>query len=121
MSANNCPDCHDSSRRTFLKNTAALSVAAVAGSRLLADEAPKADSETLVTNLFKTPVYGQNQAPSTGRVIGANDRIVVAFIGAGAQGTAHVHSQKAHAAKAYQNARNSSAGKIASSVAFGLT
>ena len=41
-------------RRAFLKNSAALSLAAVAGSRLLADEAPKADSETLVTSLFKT-------------------------------------------------------------------
>ncbi len=36
------------------------------------------------TNLFKTPVYGQNQAPSTGKVIGANDRISVAVIGVGA-------------------------------------
>src|SRR5580658_7224650 len=35
-------------------------------------------------NLFKTPVYGQNQAPSDGRVIGANDRITVAIIGVGA-------------------------------------
>ncbi|MDB6111450.1 MAG: Oxidoreductase domain protein [Pedosphaera sp.] len=51
------------------------------------------------TNLFKTPVYGQNQAPSTGRVIGANDRIVVAYVGVGSQGMAHVRSQKAHAAE----------------------
>jgi predicted dehydrogenase len=34
-------------------------------------------------NLFKTPVYGQNQAPSSGRVIGANDRIAVAVVGVG--------------------------------------
>ncbi len=34
-------------------------------------------------NLFKTPVYGQSQAPSPGRVIGANDRIGVAVIGVG--------------------------------------
>jgi predicted dehydrogenase len=34
-------------------------------------------------NLFKTPVYGQNQAPSSGRVIGANDRITVAIVGPG--------------------------------------
>jgi predicted dehydrogenase len=34
-------------------------------------------------NLFRTPVYGQNQAPSPGRVIGANDRIGVAVIGVG--------------------------------------
>ncbi|HEX4645647.1 MAG TPA: Gfo/Idh/MocA family oxidoreductase [Verrucomicrobiae bacterium] len=35
------------------------------------------------TNLFKTPVYGQSQAPSPGRVIGANDRIAVAVVGIG--------------------------------------
>ena len=50
---------------------------------------------------FKTPVYGQNQAPSPGRVIGANDRIVVGFIGVdrgcGGFGLAHVNSQKEYA------------------------
>jgi len=45
-------------------------------------------------NIFKTPVYGQSQAPSTGRVIGANDRIVVGYIGVGGQGMAHVKTQK---------------------------
>src|SRR5947209_14725475 len=35
------------------------------------------------TSLFKTPVYGQNQAPAPGRVIGANDRITVAVVGVG--------------------------------------
>ena len=66
-------------RRKFIQNsaTAAAAVAAV--------------------NVFKTPVYGQNQAPSTGRVIGANDRIVVAFVGVGGQGMAHVRSIKDHA------------------------
>jgi predicted dehydrogenase len=49
-------------------------------------------------NVFKTPVYGQNQAPSTGRVIGANDRILVGYIGVGGQGMAHVNSQKENAA-----------------------
>src|SRR6266436_2675476 len=34
-------------------------------------------------NLFKTPVYGQTQAPSSGRAIGANDRIAVAVVGVG--------------------------------------
>src|SRR6267154_4405891 len=34
-------------------------------------------------NLFKTPVYGQSQAPSSGRAIGANDRIAVAVVGVG--------------------------------------
>src|SRR6266446_8987246 len=50
-------------------------------------------------NLFKTPVYGQSQAPSSGRVIGANDRIAVAYVGVGSQGTAHLRSQKEHAAE----------------------
>ena len=54
-------------RRNFIKK-AATAAAAVATTRLF------------------TPVYGQNQAPSTGRVIGANDRIVVGFVGLGNQG-----------------------------------
>lgn len=62
------------SRRAFIQKTATAAAAVAA------------------TNLFKTPVYGQNQAPSTGRVIGANDRIVVGFIGVGGQGMAHVRS-----------------------------
>jgi predicted dehydrogenase len=68
-----------SSRREFIKQsaTAAATVA--------------------VVNQFKTPVYGQNQAPSTGRVIGANDRIVIGFVGVGGQGMAHVNSIKTHA------------------------
>src|ERR1700756_3415470 len=53
-------------RRDFIKKTSTLA-AAVA-----------------TTGLFKTPVYGQSQAPSTGRTIGANDRIAVAVIGVGA-------------------------------------
>src|SRR5271155_3209655 len=52
-------------RREFIKKTTTLA-AAVA-----------------TTNLFKTPVYGHSQAPSTGKVIGANDRISVAVIGLG--------------------------------------
>jgi len=48
-------------------------------------------------NLFKTPVYGQTQAPSPGRVIGANDRIAVGYIGTGSQGSAHIRFQKQHA------------------------
>src|SRR5207247_5376062 len=47
--------------------------------------------------LLKQPVYGQNQAPSA-NVAGANDRIVVGFIGVGAQGlNAHVRQIKTHA------------------------
>lgn len=53
-------------RRNFIKKTA-TAAAVVAG-----------------TGLFKTPVYGQSSSPSTGRVIGANDRIAVAVIGVGA-------------------------------------
>jgi len=49
--------------------------------------------------MFKTPVYGQNQAPSSGRVIGANDRITIGFVGVGGQGMAHVRSMKEHAAE----------------------
>lgn len=52
-------------RRDFIKK-AATAAAAVA-----------------TTNVFKTPVYGQSQAPSPGRVIGANDRVAVAVVGVG--------------------------------------
>ena len=52
-------------RREFLKKASTLAAAAA------------------TANLFKTPVYGQSQAPSTGRVIGANDRIAVGIIGVG--------------------------------------
>lgn len=69
------------SRREFIKKST-LAAAAVA----------------TTTNIFKTPVYGQDQAPSPGRVIGANDRIVCAYVGVGAQGTAHLHTQKDGAA-----------------------
>jgi predicted dehydrogenase len=63
-------------RRTFIKKTATVAAA------------------VSTVNLFKTPVYGQSQAPSTGRVIGANDRINVAYIGTGKQGMEHVKFQK---------------------------
>ncbi|HAV64494.1 MAG TPA: oxidoreductase [Verrucomicrobiales bacterium] len=62
------------SRRSFIKKSA-TAAAVVAAS-----------------HPFITPVYGQNQAPSTGRVIGANDRISVGFVGVGGQGMAHVTS-----------------------------
>ncbi|MBI3191175.1 MAG: Gfo/Idh/MocA family oxidoreductase, partial [Pedosphaera parvula] len=66
-------------RRDFLKKTAtAAAVVATA-------------------NVLKPTVYGQ--APSAGRVIGANDRIVVGHIGVGGQGMAHVRDIKAHAAE----------------------
>lgn len=74
------------SRRNFIKQ-AATAAAAVA-----------------TANVLKTPVYGQNQAPAPGRVLGANDRIVVGYIGIGGppsnapgMGLAHLRSQKEHA------------------------
>ena len=63
-------------RRSFIKKAAAAAAVVSA------------------TNIFKTPVYGQSQAPSTGRVIGANDRILVGYVGVGKQGTVHLLSQK---------------------------
>jgi predicted dehydrogenase len=65
-------------RRSFIRKTATLA-AAVSTSTLL-----------------KTPVYGQNQAPSA-NVTGANNRIAVGYIGCGGRGMAHVGSQKQHA------------------------
>jgi predicted dehydrogenase len=65
------------SRRSFIRK-AATAAAAVAS-----------------TNLFKTPVYGQNQAPAAGRVLGANDRISIGFVGVGGQGlNAHINFAK---------------------------
>lgn len=68
------------SRRSFIKRAAAITAAAG------------------TTGLLKRPVYGQNQAPSPGRVLGANDRINVAYVGTGKQGMYHVRSQKQFAA-----------------------
>src|SRR5262249_26428477 len=66
-------------RREFLKKTATAAAVVAA------------------TPMLRPTVYGQ--APSTGRVIGANDRINIGFIGVGAQGTnAHVALVKADAA-----------------------
>src|SRR6056300_1706460 len=68
----------EDSRRGFIKK-ASTAAAVVASS-----------------NIVKTPVYGQSQAPSTGRVIGANERVNVGYIGVGGQGQAHVRSMKGH-------------------------
>ena len=66
-------------RREFLKKTALASAAMAA------------------VPLFKTPVYGQSQAPSA-NVTGANSRITVGYIGVGKQGFgAHVSIMKANA------------------------
>ena len=67
-------------RRSFIRKTAAGAAAAVASAKV-----------------FNLPVYGQSQAPSAGRVISANDRIVVAYIGTGSQGMNHIRTQKKHA------------------------
>lgn len=72
----NLPADPGETRRTFIKK-AATAAAAVGAN-----------------GFFKTPVYGQNQAPSPGRVIGANDRIRVAYVGVGKQGMTHVGLQK---------------------------
>ncbi|PYK61398.1 MAG: oxidoreductase [Verrucomicrobia bacterium] len=91
MNQNNRPSLAGAeTRRNFIKK-AATAAAVVAAA-----------------NPFKTPVYGQSSAPSAGRVIGANDRIAVGYIGLGgppsltdcpAMGLAHVSSQKSHAAE----------------------
>jgi predicted dehydrogenase len=73
-------------RRNFLKR-ASVAAAAVSTANIISGCASPR----------KTPVYGQDQAPSPGRVIGANDRIVVAYVGVGGQGMSHVRSQKNHA------------------------
>ena len=77
----NTPQDGGATRREFIKKST-LAAAAVASS----------------ANLFKTPVYGQSQAPAPGSVVGANNRLVVAYIGVGPQGMAHVRTQKAGAA-----------------------
>ena len=67
-----------SSRRQFIRTTATAAAAVAA------------------TPLFKNTLYGQ--APSAGRVIGANDRITVGYIGVGGQGmNAHVNLVTSHA------------------------
>jgi predicted dehydrogenase len=63
------------SRRSFLKKTATLAAAAATPA------------------LLKTPIYGQNQAPSA-NVTGANNRIVLGVIGTGKQGTYHLQKIK---------------------------
>ena len=64
MEKNTNPPSSALPRRDFLKKTATAAAAVAA------------------TPLFKTPVYGQNQAPSA-NVTGANNRIQVAIVGVG--------------------------------------
>lgn len=65
------------SRRDFIKKAATATAVAASARSII------------------TPVYGQNQAPAA-NVTGANNRLVVGFIGVGGQGMAHVRSQKDH-------------------------
>lgn len=76
---NNSPEAGLETRREFMSKAAKVAAAVATVSSL------------------KTPVYGQNQAPSA-NVTGANNRLVVAYIGVGGQGMAHVRAQKEHAA-----------------------
>lgn len=62
-------------RREFLKKSATAAAAVAA------------------TSFLRTPVYGQNQAPSA-NVAGANNRITVGYIGVGSMGLTHVRTQK---------------------------
>jgi predicted dehydrogenase len=63
-------------RRDFLKHGAVVAATAVAG-----------------TAGLKTPVFGQRQAPFLGSVLGANDRLVCAYVGVGGQGyNAHLRN-----------------------------
>jgi predicted dehydrogenase len=66
-----------STRRQFLRQATVTAAAAAAPAVLAA------------------PVYGQRQAPSPGRVIGANDRIIVAVIGLGGRGNLHAATHSA--------------------------
>jgi len=58
-------------RREFIKKSATAAAAVAA------------------TGLIRTPVYGQNQAPSA-NVAGANNKLTLAYVGVGGQGMAHV-------------------------------
>jgi len=65
MQKKQTPKAGGDTRRSFIKKTATVTAAATA------------------TGILKTPVYGQNQAPAPGKVMGANERINVAVIGIG--------------------------------------
>lgn len=67
-------------RRTFMKETATLSAGITA------------------VGLGAQSAIQAQKAPYAGKVLGANDRIVVGFIGTGSQGQAHVRYQSRHAA-----------------------
>lgn len=72
------PMAGGATRRDFIKKTATAAAAVAA------------------TGIVRTPVYGQNSAPSA-NVKGANEKVVVGYVGVGGQGMAHVRSMKGHA------------------------
>jgi predicted dehydrogenase len=80
--AADAPDQAGVSRRSFIQKTV-TAAAAVASVDLIGQAASAAEGK----------------GPYPGRVLGANDRIAVAYIGTGAQGTTHVKIQKEHAAE----------------------
>jgi predicted dehydrogenase len=71
------PMAGGATRRDFIKRSATAAAAVAA------------------TGFIRTPVYGQNTAPSA-NVKGANEKIVIGHIGVGGQGMAHVRSIKGH-------------------------
>src|SRR5208282_3015311 len=75
----NKPQDGGATRREFIKKSTLAAAAAAS------------------VNIFKTPVYGQNQAPSAG-VVGANNRLRLGYIGTFHQGQLHVRSHKENAA-----------------------
>jgi predicted dehydrogenase len=79
INADSAPS-RSASRRTFLKQAATITSAAA------------------LPGFLKTPVYGQNQAPSV-NVRGANNKIVLGYIGTGKQGMYHLKLIKPQLAK----------------------
>ena len=69
------------------------SLGSVASRREFLKSATAATALVAATGIVKTPVYGQNQAPSA-NVLGANSRINIGHIGVGGQGMAHVSQMK---------------------------
>jgi predicted dehydrogenase len=64
--------------------------------RAFLGKAAKAAAAAGALNLINTSVYGQSQAPSA-NVLGANERLRVACIGAGSRGSEHLRLLKEHA------------------------
>jgi predicted dehydrogenase len=69
-------------RRSFIKKTAAAAAVAAASG-----------------DLVRRAAAAPSRAPASGRVIGANDRINVAFVGTGSRGSSHIKDMKGAAAE----------------------